>query len=246
MKSGRTKHTGMQKEYHELVQRWNTGLAPLARSWHSAKDLFYPGRVARTIDEALKHPDINIATPIFVLSAFMTLALSLISTVESVHLAEYTMGIIADMGATPPMLDFSNLGAMVVYQYVMYVPVALLFIAIHEVLVYRIARATGGKGDFGRQFYLSSLVALSMAFLSVLYLFMPLPCINFLALAGLVVGGLYLSLYVNSKIYAKVHGIGYMHALAINIAVSVLRIAAIYFLMSGILSLLGLPTTAGF
>jgi hypothetical protein len=239
MKSGR-KQNSNQEKFHRLVRRWNEATTPFVRSWCSAKDLFYHDKIASTLDGALKHADARHTAYIFALAAFVTFIISVIATFESIEMTKYTADILAEVGGTAVPMDFSGLGAMIVFQYMTYVPVTLIFIALHELLVYWMAKSTGGKGTFGQQFYLSSLVSLAMAFLSALYLFMPLPCLGILALLGIIVGSAYLVLYVNCKAYARVHGISYVHALAISIVLLALRMAASYFLNDAMANTLGI------
>ncbi|MDD5171436.1 MAG: hypothetical protein PHF60_00170 [Candidatus ainarchaeum sp.] len=243
MKSGR-KQESNQEKFHKLARWWDGTATPFARSWESAKNLFYHDKVASTLDGALKRADARHTAYIFALAALMTFIISVIATLESLEITKYTVDILEEISGTTLQTDFGNLGALIVFQYTT-VPITLVFIAIHELLVYRIARLTGGKGTFGQQFYLSSLVSLAMAFLSALYLFMALPCIGILALLGLVIGSAYLVLYVSPKAYARVHGISYVHAFAINIVLLILRMAALYFISNAMAGLLGIQLVGG-
>ena len=246
MKSGR-KQNSNQEKFRRLVRWWDETITPFARSWESAKNLFHHDRIASTLDGALKHADARHTAYIFVLAASITFIMSVIATLESLEMAKYTVDMIAEASEiAAPAIDFSNLEAIFVFQYMTYIPVTLIFIAIHELLVYWIAKFTGGKGKFGQQFYLSSLVSLAVAFLSALYLITPLnPCLGIVTMAGVFIGSVYLVLYVNCKAYARVHDISYTHALAINIVLLAPRMVAMYFISEAITGLLGLGPITG-
>lgn len=242
MKSGRNSVSENQKRFSNFVRQWNDCLEPFARSWESAKNLFYPDRMDATLQEALKRADVVLAGRLVLLACLIALACCLLMSFESMKLAEYMAQTFADMVGIPaPVADPMDLAKLVVFYLVLQVPIPLTTVYLQEIAAFRLMRLTGGKGTFAQQFYLSSIITLSLSFLAVFYLFIPLPALPCVVIPAIFLVGAYLAFYVNCKAYALVHGTGYLHALAIYLPLSVLRMIMLYYVGDALTGMLDPP-----
>jgi len=242
MQSGRKRSSEYAEAYRAFVSRWGAAVGPFAASWDAAKGLLYPDRAEGVLKDSVKRTNLRLALLIFGLAALITLLLAMLAMLESLGLAQYTADTMAEVTGIPAQAEDSTvLNAVAFHQAAMYIPITLILLAAHELLVFGMARATGGTGRLDQQLYLSSLVSLSVAFVSVAYLVLPLPCLNVAAGVALIIWSAYLVLYVNTKAYALVHDLSFTHAFVINVIPLVLRLTAIYFISSALATELGIP-----
>lgn len=243
MQGGRKTGSNRNAEaYRAFVRGWEAAAGSFTASLEAARNLLYPDRAAAALSDSVQRADTRLAMLIFGLAALITFLLSAFTMFESLWVAQYMADTMASMTDSPVQIEGSGMiSSLIVHQAIISIPVALVFLAAHELLVFGMARATGGRGRLDQQLYLSSLVSLSVAFASAVYLFTPLPCLNIAAMAALLIWSAYLALYVNPKAYALVHGVSFLHAFIMNIVPLALRVAAVAFLSGALATALGIP-----
>ncbi len=188
----------------------------LETSWNAAKSLFDYRKADETFSRMLPDADLRAAVSIFVVATLLGAVLSLAIYAESLYFAAYTYKTLAELAGSSvePEPDFSTLGTFALFLLFSTVTV-LLVCLFQDGIVYYALRLTGGKGTFTRQYYLSSLVALSMAISSAIMIFGVVPCAGALAFFAYVAMTLYFMFWVRCRAYAMVHDLSYLHVLVI-------------------------------
>ena len=224
----------------------------VVKSWAGAKDVFFPLRLTKRsqdikrIEEVLQPlmplAELRLALGLVLLSGVLLFLIALSTTLVSLQLANFASDALTQVtGVAQQGLTLANLAPVAAFQFVLYVPLNLAITLIYEGLAFGIIRLTGGKGTFAQQLYLSSVAGLSMSFASVLSLFAPLPCIQVVAGIALVLLTLYILLFVIPKAYTLVHGIGFNHAFAITIILTILKLVALALITNVLAVAMGFP-----
>ncbi|MDD5340514.1 MAG: hypothetical protein PHV13_04680 [Candidatus ainarchaeum sp.] len=188
----------------------------LNAAWGAAKSLFDYRKVDETLKQRLPGADLRSAVVIFVAAMLLGAVLSLIIYIESLYFAAFSYKTLAELAGSTvePQPDFSTLGQFALF---LALSSAIVFLAclFQDGIAYYALRLTGGKGTFTRQYYLSSLVALSMAISSAIMIFGVVPCAGALAFFAYVAMTLYLMFWVRCRAYAMVHGLSGLHVFVI-------------------------------
>ncbi len=250
---GNQKRTGEPKPAKEGKAPPGKDLIGDARAtWAGSKDVFYLLRMGKraegikSIDDVLRPllplADLRLAIVIIVISGVLTAFLALVTTYESMQLANFAADALTQVtGIGQESLSWANLVPIAVFQLLLYVPINLAVTLAYEGLAFGILKVTGGKGTFPQHLYMASVVGLSMAFASALSLFAPLPCLQIVAGIALVIVTLYLLLYVEPKAYMLVHEVSFWHALAVTIILTIPKLVALAFITNALALLMGFP-----
>ena len=222
------------------------GLPPVARklnlSYTAARELFHPERVEKAVKNAIPEADLNLSLALFILSGLIIFVMALLTSIESVYLANFASELISEVSGVPqPRLELESLAPVVAYQFTVYLILGTAVALAAEGIVFGIFSLSGGKGKFEEQLFVSSIIALAFSFTSVLSLFMPLfPPVNVVAGAAIIAVTAYFAFYVTLKAYSVVHGISYTHALVVVLIIGLARLAVLYFLMGNLAAFFGL------
>lgn len=235
-----------------------SGFRAMRESWQGAKDMFYPLRLTKksrqikSIDEVLRPllrlSDMRLALALVLLAGLITALLAFATTYESLQLANFQSEALSQVtGIAGTALTFADLGPVALFQFLLYVPVGFVAAVAGEALAFGTIKATGGKGTFTQQLYMASVAGLALSFASVLSLFGPLTCLfqfaSGLALAALSV---YILFYVIPKAYVLVHDIGFGHALAVSLVLTLVRLAALVIVTNSLAVMMGFPPPIDF
>ncbi|VVC04109.1 Uncharacterised protein [Candidatus Bilamarchaeum dharawalense] len=230
-----------KKTFEKLKKQIKT-FSPLVTSWNSAKELFNPKTIDKTLTEIVGLANLRLAVTIFIIAAFLSTLLSILALIESAQLVNFTSETITEaLGVEGQKVGFAETAPLALFQLITGLPLALIVNMVGEWIGYRLAKISGGKGTFEKQFYLASVITLSLAMVNVLALLTPIPCVQVIAWMGIVIGMIYLGAYVMCKAYSMVHEISFVHSLAIVLMVSIMRAAVIIFVMNLISAWLNLP-----
>lgn len=211
------------------------------RIWASAKRLFYPLGVEKALKQELPRTDLRLGIYVFLAAALVSAILTTAVASWSIYMAAFEYKVLAevsDIGKTE--IWWGDLAPVALFQFLFMVPFSLVFSLVYEGIIYKIMRLTGGKGGFTKQYYLSSLVAFSLAMSLALGFLLPVPCFWLLAVLGILLLTLYFTFYVNVKAYQLVHGVSYLHALVIVLLLVIPKLLAIMFVANKIAILFGL------
>ncbi len=229
-------------------------LGELGRAWDSAKSLFdytKTGESAKAIASDASAPDngtgatgnrARISLAVVLLAGIIIFAISLLTTMESIEVANFASDTMSELSGTiQPKLDYSVLLPVSAYQFLLYIIVGTLIFYAHEGIAFAIARLTGGRGTLGAQLYAASVAWLAVSFSLAASLLVPLPCLVFAALLSLALVSLvYLMVYSYARLYSEVHGISFMHSLAIVLLLIVPTLAVWALATNFVADLLGL------
>jgi len=198
-------------------------LESLMKSWEGAKRLFDYKNTEGTLKGLLPEADRRLAYALFIAGGALMFVFCLLTTLESVYVTNLASdAIIETSGMIPPKIDDSVIPLIAVSQFLLFVPIGLLYNLAFESLGFRIANALGGRGSFDAQLYVSSVIWLSASISFVSILLLPLYCFGILALASfLLISGAYLLVYLNARSYSIVHGMPFIRALAVVILISI-------------------------
>jgi len=195
----------------------------LAKSWEGAKRLFDYKNTEGTLKGLVPEADRRLTYALFIAGGAVMFIFCLLTTLESVYVTNLASDAVNQAsGMVQPKIGDSVIPLIAVSQFLLFVPIGLLYNLAFESLGYRIAKALGGRGSFDAQIYLSSVIWLSASISFVSILLLPLYCFGILALASfLLVSGAYLLIYMNARSYSLVHGLPFMRALAVVLLISI-------------------------
>ncbi len=198
--------------------------------WAAAKNLFYPMGVEKALKQEKPRADLRLGIYVFLAAALVSAVLTTAVAAWSIYMAAFEYKVLAEVSDIDNVeVHWEDLAPVAMFQISFMVPFSLVFSLVYEGIVYKIMRLTGGKGEFTKQYYLSSLVAFSLAMSLVLGFLLPIPCFWLLAVLGILLLTLYFTFYVNAKVYQLVHGISYSHALVIVLLLAIPKLLAIMF-----------------
>ena len=212
------------------------------RIWQSVKDLFYYNRVGPALAKELPNAGLRLGVYVFLAAGLVSAILTIAITAFSMHMAafEYSMiSEVSDIGEAE--VQWGGLLPVALFQFLFLVPFGLVFSLVYEGVVYKAMRLSGGKGTFAQQYYLSSLVALSMAISSVLGLFGPVPCLRLPAALALLLLVLYFVFFVNVRAYQVVHDVSFLHPFAIVLLLAIPRLLVVMFIVNAAAPFFSLP-----
>ncbi len=214
----------------------------LSRVWGSSKSLFSYKRITEAFKAELPHADFRSALAVFALAAVLTALLASVSKVEEVHFGIFTYNTVAEIAEIgQAVVDTNLLLQFALFQFLFIAPFSMVFSLVYEGIAYRIFRLIGGKATFEQQYYLASIIALSMAISTGLGLLIPLPCLGPLAGIAFILITLYFVIYVSSKAYEVMHQLPFVHTLIVVLVLLVPRAIVITFVMIEASALFGLP-----
>lgn len=212
------------------------------RIWDSAKNLFHPKRVEAALKQEMKNAEVRLGVLVFLAAALLTAILTVAIMAESLYAAAYEYNIVSDMiGAAEVDVDWGALVPFTLFQFLFIMPFGLAFSLVYEGIVYKLMRVSGGKGTFSQQYYLSSLVALSLAMSIALGLLGPVPCLRLFVALAIIVLALYFTFFVNVKAYRIVHDISFLHAFVIVVLLAVPRILVVMYVVDAAAGLFSMP-----
>lgn len=218
-------------------------LEKLSLCYAVAKDLFYPDRVKKGLERLVPASERGLAIGIFLLSGLIVFAMSFLTSLESIYLANYASELISEVKGIPmPSLELSSLLPVVAYQFIIYVVLALALALIFEGISFGLFRISGGRGKFREQLFLASIISLAFSFTTALSLLMPIPLLNVVSSLAIIVATGYLVFYVTTKAYTIVHDVSFMHALVVLVISGLPRIAVTIFAMQALAAALGLAS----
>ncbi len=214
----------------------------MMKPWDSAKRLFNYHDIDSVLENAIPDADKRLAVEVFLLGGLITFLTSVVAIVGSAYMANAESQAIQDaIGTAQPTVGTAALIAPVLLSFIVYLPVSVLLALAFEYGVFRILRMMGGKATFAQQLYLSSVVALSTAFVSGLYIFFPIPCLQLLGGICLIAANIYLSIMVAGRSYSIAHRIGPIPGFVMALVVAVLKLAIIFLFIDAAASMLGMP-----
>ena len=234
------------KKVYEKLKKKVQSFSPFVKSWNSAKSLFAP-KLDDALKEALILANLKLALKIFVFAALIATFISVLTLLESMYLTNFTTDTLAQVtGTIIPKITIAEFWPVAMLQIIINLPLALAVSFFCECVAYSIAKATGGTGTFARQFHLAAIISLSLTMVGLLVLLMPVPCIQILAWVAMIIGMIYLWVYVTGKSYSLVHGISFPHALVIAIVIVIIRSIVTILMMNFIAGLMNLPPIVNF
>lgn len=231
----------------EEAQFHGVSLASLRKSWDGAKWLFDPTKAAGALGDVLPIADLRLGLAMFFAGGLLIFLLMLTTQAESLYMANFALETVAEItGDAMPQIDTGILAPIALYQFLLYVVFATAVNCAHEGLAFGLARASGGKGTFGRQFYLSSVVWMAVAYSLSATLLAPLFCLGYLGILSVVlVSFIYLMLYTGGRAYSVAHGISLPHGILIALIFGIPRIAVLLMATNLAASMVGLPQATG-
>lgn len=220
----------------------------LARVWESSKSLFSHKKIEETFRKELPNSDLRFGILIFGIAGLLTAAISLASTIELAYFGLFQLDTISEItGAGEPALDIMQFLPDAAFWLIFFVPFSIVYSLAYEGLLFGIFRFLKGKGTFAKQLYLSSIVSLSIAIASLLSLLFVFPGLN--CIAGpvfILIGGIYLGLYVNSKAYEIAHDLPFMVTILMILAFAIPRILLMALIITEATAFMGLSSTIDF
>jgi len=234
--------TGFRERGRDAILGLIAACKRMMGPWDSAKRLFDYRDADVVLGKALADADLRLAIDIFVISGSITFIMSLIAILGSAYVTNAELDMIRDATQVmQPGLETGTLVAPIILSFVIYLPASILLSLVLEYCAFRVLRRIGGKATFPEQLYLSSMVALAAAFVSGLYIFFPIPCLQLVAMACLVIVNTYLGLVVGGKAYSIAHRIGWVPGFLTALVLGALKLVIIFFLINAIAPMLGLP-----
>ena len=207
-----------------------------------AKSLFHYNKAQHTLKQELPNANIRLALTVFLAAALISAILAVAIAAASMYMTAFEYGTLSEASnIDEPEIQWKDLVPVALFQFLFLVPFSLVFGLAYEGIAYHAIRITGGKGTFTQQYYLSSLVALSLTLSLVLGFLTPVPCLQILAVLALMVLALYFTFFVNAKAYQVVHDISYPHAFAIVLLLIIPGLLVILFAISVASAFFGLP-----
>ncbi len=214
----------------------------MKKGWDYSKDLFDYRKITSTIGQAIDYGTIKKAAWMIFFAAIITVIIAFATTLLSVHLVNFASDTLSEASGVPqPTLTFDKVLPVLLFQIVLYIPISIAIALIYEGVFFVLAKITGGKGAFEKQIYMSSVIGLSIAMTSGLSLFAPLPCLQVIAAASLIVLTFYFMFFVSAKAYAQVHQIGGWHSFIMVLVLSIIRLAVLLLITNWLAVTFGLP-----
>src|SRR4029453_5421911 len=116
-----------KRELRKALKGAGEKLAYVTGIWNNALDLFYPGRSEASLRDTLKKGDIRTALWTYVGGGFLIFLIAITTTIMSVELSNFASDTLSEVtGEPPPHLDYSNIGYIAMYQFILYVPLSML------------------------------------------------------------------------------------------------------------------------
>jgi hypothetical protein len=214
----------------------------LLKPWESAKGLFRHDAVRKCLSDALPDAERSLAVNTFILAGIITFIISCASIIGSIMVANtFSDTVQSVVGTIQPKVGLEQAIAPALLSFIIYIPVGVMMAVSMEFIMFHILRALGGKASFAQQLYLAGIVALATSFVSVIYIFFPIPCMQIIGAAALILLTLYLSIFCGGLAYSTAHklhpGIGFAAA----IASAIIKTVVVYFIINAVATLLGLP-----
>ncbi|MBI5047278.1 hypothetical protein HZC07_06130 [Candidatus Micrarchaeota archaeon] len=240
-KSKRTKPS-VAPEYDPL------SAAGLSMLWQTTRSFFDIPKVLRdrsSIDtlfnSMLPYASLRNGLMLFAFGSLLGGLILLVSNLWIAYLSAFTLKSISETGATVTAASIPSFLQMVLLIFIP-LPIGFALVYIQESLSYHVFRKLGGKGEFGQQYYLLSLINFPIIASSILLFLAPIPCANLIGLLIYLVLGFYFGIYIRAKSYCFVHKISFWHSLVVLVFCS-LPFIAITFLLSEFLTplILSLP-----
>jgi hypothetical protein len=207
----------MKSSYQKFASSVDWPVSVLGNGWKASKDLFDPRKAGPVFKEKSGSSDFRAGFLIFLCSAILCALIIFTGVMTQAYLQAYTYQEVRQKGGFDVNSTVMSQLNPALMAMILFIPLSLLFTLVLEGLVFALAKISGGKGSFSNQFYLSSLVGLARAAMTMILLLGAVYC------AGAIVAVIYLILlayfliYVTPKAYATAHSINFFHALIITI-----------------------------
>ncbi len=214
---------------------WPT--AVLNDGYTAAKGLFDPRGIDGIFNERIQKADFRAGFLIFLAASILCALIIWFGFIAQAYLQAYTYDAVRQQVAGSVDAAVNSAMGPASATAALFVPLSLLFTLVIEGIVYLLAKATHGKGTLSTQFYLSSLVGLSRAIMSLVMLFGIIYCLGTLVVIAYIIILAYLLLYVTPKAYSKAHSIRFFHALILTILSYAIPLGLIYLLNSSMLKI---------
>ncbi|MFN7991692.1 MAG: hypothetical protein U0R44_06050 [Candidatus Micrarchaeia archaeon] len=237
-KSKEQKHPGKAMPLHALVYM----------SVKAAIGLYDRKRGEEELKSVMPLSDGPLACYIFLLAGIVTALIAIATSLESYYLTNFASDTLSEAtGIAQARIPFESLLPIAAFDLILYVLIGVIIAIASEGVAFLIIKMSGGEGRFADQFYLSSVIGLSVSIASGLSLLFPLNVFFSLLCIQIVVGlatiaiVIYLAVLVNARAYRIVHGISMLHAISVILLVGVPRLALTIFMMNLLAPALGLP-----
>lgn len=210
--------------------------------WESIKSLFSFGKAEETLRLEIGKADYRLGVYVFLLAAMLSAIISVAITAVSMYFSAFEYNTLAAAaGYEEAVIDWSGLLPWALFQFIFLVPAGLVFSIIYEGLAFKVMRITGGRGRFGQQYYLASIVTFATVMASAIGLLSVVPCMQLIASLGIVVLTLYFIFYVGVKAYEVVHEVDFLHAFVLVLLLAIPRYIILAVAVNMVAPVFGLP-----
>ncbi len=194
-------------------------LGGLYDAWECAKDFFYPERRARAEGLAASGGDARLAFAIIILAGIVIFSIGVLYSLESIYVGNLLLETLGEVtGTEQPRFDLAVLLPSSAFQFLLYVALGSLITIAHEGVAFLLFRMSGGGGTLGQQLHAGGVVWLAAAMSLGASLLLPLPCLQWLAVASMAAITLaYVLIFMSARVYSKVHGVSGIHSAAITL-----------------------------
>ena len=231
----------------ENSQFHGVSLSSMRTGWDGAKELFDPRRADGVLRKLVPMADARLALAMMLLGGFVIFIFMLATAAESIYMGNLAAQTVSEISGIPQAgLDMSVILPIGLYQFVFYVIFATIANFAQEGIAYGIARATGGKGSFGQQAYLSSIVWMTLSYSLFVTLLAPFFCLAYLGILSVIlVSFLYLMVYMGGRAYSIAHGLHPVHGAVISLILTIPKIILLLIATDWFTALMGLPKMIG-
>ncbi|MEW6748200.1 MAG: hypothetical protein AB1295_00625 [Candidatus Micrarchaeota archaeon] len=214
--------------------------AGMKAGWKAAKGLFDPRGADEALKSVLPFSDLRLAMVLFGAAGLLAFVFSLLTNIEMLYVLQMEATIYSEISSEPLAVpDFLAIVPMAGINFITYALLLTMLNLLSERIAFAIIRATGGKGRLEEQMLLASVIWLAISMTTAANLLAPVGFwILSLAILG-IVGLLYLMAYTVGRAYSIVHGIGFGHAMAINIVLMIIRLTIWFYGSQLVISMLG-------
>ena len=206
------------------------------------KRLFNPQEIGKLVEEEKKRATLRDGVLIFALGVMLGSIFSFIMNILYVFALDSMIESLATnyiIANKPIILTHNYLVNAVISFLLVGIPALFIGTFIAQKAVYKLLKALGGKAEFFVQYYLTSNVTLLQSLLTPLLFLVFLPCINVIVLLVFIAVGMYLTLYVQGKMYVDIHNVSWPAAIGATL-LAVIMCSVIYIGAMMVLDMIGL------
>ncbi|MFH1394488.1 MAG: hypothetical protein ABII71_06085 [Candidatus Micrarchaeota archaeon] len=180
-------------------------------AWDIMKRTLDYGKAAAVFREQAAKASFRDAAIVYIIAAVYSAFLAVVMNVMSLFVVRsvyYFMGI-----DVPEIeLDTPLLAPYALYFFGLIMPLGLVITALMQAVTFKALRLTGGKGNFVKQLYLYSFLALALSVGSTLMLSQFFSCLGLIPLLGYLFFSFYVQFYLQSVMLRDLHSISTLHA----------------------------------